>query len=127
MKFQMLIDGDVYEVEAETGDDQAAPVSIVAVPAIGAIQSEKVTGSAQQSDAFQTLDDLRKICSPVAGIVARTCVNAGQDLQKGDLLVVLEAMKMETRITAPANVRIKSLEIQTGDAVKLQQVLVEFE
>lgn len=126
MKFQVLIDGKVYEVEAETDDDQAAPVSSVAVPAVGAIQSASMTESACESDASQP-DDLRRVCSPVAGIVAQSRVNVGQNLEKGELLLVIEAMKMETRITAPANVRVKSLSVAPGDAVKVQQVLAEFE
>ena len=44
-----------------------------------------------------------KVCrSPVSGIVVRVAAQVGQTLQTGDMLLVLEAMKMETNITAPA-------------------------
>ena len=43
-----------------------------------------------------------KVCrSPVSGIVVRVAAQVGQSLQTGDILLVLEAMKMETNITAP--------------------------
>ena len=43
-----------------------------------------------------------KVCrSPVSGIVVRVAAQVGQSLQAGDILLVLEAMKMETNITAP--------------------------
>ncbi len=63
----------------------------------------------------------------MAGIVIRVHAQAGKELQANDLIVVLEAMKMETRISAPAAGKIKSLKVAPGDAVKLNQILAEFE
>jgi methylmalonyl-CoA carboxyltransferase small subunit len=54
-------------------------------------------------------------------------VQPGQQLQLDDLLVVLEAMKMETSLTAPIAGKVKSVKVAAGDAVKLDQILVEFE
>jgi methylmalonyl-CoA carboxyltransferase small subunit len=72
--------------------------------------------------------DESKVCrSPVAGIVVRVCVQAGEELQLDDLLVVLEAMKMETSVTAPIAGKVKSVNAAPGEAVKLNQILVEFE
>jgi biotin carboxyl carrier protein len=44
-----------------------------------------------------------------------------------ELIVVLEAMKMETSVVAPIAGKVKSVKVGSGDAVKLHQVLVEFE
>jgi biotin carboxyl carrier protein len=52
---------------------------------------------------------------------------AGQSVATNDLLLVLEAMKMETRVTAPAAGRVKSVNVKAGDSVKLGQVLIEFD
>ncbi|HET6410860.1 MAG TPA: biotin/lipoyl-containing protein [Anaeromyxobacter sp.] len=51
----------------------------------------------------------------------------GQALQTGDVLVVLEAMKMETNITAPNGGRIAAIKVNPGDSVQSGQVVVEFE
>jgi methylmalonyl-CoA carboxyltransferase small subunit len=48
-------------------------------------------------------------------------------MQVGDVLLVLEAMKMETNITAPLDAKVASVNAKVGDAVKTGQVLVEFE
>ncbi len=51
----------------------------------------------------------------------------GQSLQTNDPLMVLEAMKMETNITAPVAGRVKSVNVSAGESVQMGQVLVEFE
>jgi methylmalonyl-CoA carboxyltransferase small subunit len=54
-------------------------------------------------------------------------VAPGQQLQVNDLMVVLEAMKMETAITAPVEGKLKSVKVTPGESVKANQVLVEFD
>src|ERR1700722_14756696 len=69
-----------------------------------------------------------KVCrSPVSGIVVRVNSQVGQKIQSGDTLLVLEAMKMETNITAPAAGKIAKINVGQGDAVQGGMVLVEFE
>jgi methylmalonyl-CoA carboxyltransferase small subunit len=51
----------------------------------------------------------------------------GQQIQVGDGVLVLEAMKMETDITAPVAGKVSKVNVQVGDSVKGGQVLVEFE
>jgi len=53
--------------------------------------------------------------------------NPGQHVQKNELLLVLDAMKMEIKITAQAAGTIKSIAVTPGDAVKPNQILVAFE
>ena len=72
--------------------------------------------------------DEAKVCrSPVAGVVVKLNVKAGQQLQTHDLMMVLEAMKMETNITAPVSGKVKRVNTAHGDGVKVNQILVEFE
>jgi methylmalonyl-CoA carboxyltransferase small subunit len=69
-----------------------------------------------------------KVCrSPVSGIVVRVAAQVGQSLQSGDILVVLEAMKMETNITAPSAGKIAAIRVNQGDSVQAGQVVAEFE
>ena len=69
-----------------------------------------------------------KVCrSPVTGIVVKVGAQVGQQIQSGDTLLVLEAMKMETNITAPRNGKIAKINVKQGDSVQGGMVLVEFE
>ncbi len=52
---------------------------------------------------------------------------AGDQVEKGQALLVIEAMKMETTIAAPVSGRVKSVAVAAGDAVRESQTLVEFE
>jgi methylmalonyl-CoA carboxyltransferase small subunit len=72
--------------------------------------------------------DEAKVCrSPIAGIVIKINVQVGQQLQANDLLLVLEAMKMETNVTAPVAGKVKNIHVNPGDGVQVGQLLVEFE
>jgi methylmalonyl-CoA carboxyltransferase small subunit len=69
-----------------------------------------------------------KVCrSPVSGIVVRVAAQLGQSIQPGDILLVLEAMKMETNITAPSAGKVAAIRVNQGDSVQAGQVVVEFE
>jgi len=54
-------------------------------------------------------------------------VAPGQSVEKNDLLMVLEAMKMETNVTAPGAGIVKNINVAAGGSVKVNQVIVEFE
>jgi methylmalonyl-CoA carboxyltransferase small subunit len=60
-------------------------------------------------------------------VVVRLVAQKGQTIQSGDLLLVLEAMKMETNITSPIAGKVSKVNVQPGDAVQVGQVVVEFE
>jgi methylmalonyl-CoA carboxyltransferase small subunit len=69
-----------------------------------------------------------KVCrSPISGVVVKLAAQPGQSIQPGDILMVLEAMKMETNITAPIAGKISKINVNAGDGVQGGQVLVEFE
>lgn len=59
--------------------------------------------------------------------MARINVGPGQSAKAGDIMLVVEAMKMENNLSAPSVAKIKSVKVKVGDSVKVGQVLVEFE
>ena len=65
--------------------------------------------------------------SPFAGVVISIAVEPGQQVAKGDPLLVIEAMKMETKIVSEAAGVVKAVCVAAGDAVKPGQILVELE
>jgi biotin carboxyl carrier protein len=80
-----------------------------------------------QPAADASVDETKVCRSPVAGVVVKLNVQPGQVLQINDLMMVLEAMKMETNITAPVAGKVKKINVAQGDGVQVNQVLVEFE
>lgn len=64
--------------------------------------------------------------APMPGMVLEVSVSAGDQVSKGDNLLVLEAMKMENVIKSPADVTVKSVEVVRGASVEKNQVLLTF-
>lgn len=131
MKLQIGIDGRTYEVDVEVLEDDSVvrpPGYLPPFPGSATVPSIPVPLAAKPAPAAVSPVTESKVCrSPVAGVVLRVNAQPGQQLQPNDLIMVLEAMKMETNVTAPVAGKVKVVSAQPGDAVKVNQVLVEFE
>jgi methylmalonyl-CoA carboxyltransferase 1.3S subunit len=129
LKIQIAIGGKAYEVEVEVeGGEEHLGVPGHLPAGEATIQSTRVPTAPRPHSPSELDADESKMCrSPVAGIVVRICVQPGAQLRSDDLLVVLEAMKMETSVTAPIAGKVKAVKVAPGEAVKLNQILIEFE
>ena len=103
-KYRVTVNGSLYEIEVEEMDAsavsaapaaKAAPAPVAAAPAAGA-----------------------QIKAPMPGNILDVKVTAGQSVKKGDVLVILEAMKMENEIQAPCDGKVRK-----GDTVETQALL----
>jgi biotin carboxyl carrier protein len=65
--------------------------------------------------------------APMPGLVLHILVEIGQSIEKGDSLIILEAMKMENIIKATGSGIVKAIKVSTKDAVEKNQVLIEME
>ncbi len=123
MKLQITIDGKAYEVDVEVLEEEESP------PAPSYVPYRATHTSAERAQSYGGMWDAHgKVChSPVTGLVIEVNVQPGQTVEAGELIVVLEAMKMETNVTAPHAGIVKSVHVAPGDSVKMNQVLVECE
>jgi len=128
LKLKITVDGRVYAAEVEVLEPEqphpgyVPPAGQTRIPAAG----PGAAGSVPSSRA--PVADESKVCrSPFAGVVSRVSVQVGQSIQVNDVLMVLEAMKMETEITAPTAGKVAKIHANVGGAVQQGQVLVELE
>ncbi len=70
---------------------------------------------------------IKELKAPMPGMVLNVLVEAGDEIKKGDNLVILEAMKMENVIKAATDCVIKDVKVRVGEKVEKNQVMVEFE
>ena len=103
-KYRVNVNGTVYEVELEeiTGAAPAA-ASPVATPA--AAPAAAPAGG-------------EKVCAPMPGTILSVNVSNGSAVKKGDVLMILEAMKMENEIMAPCDGTVTSVAAAKGAAVE---------
>jgi acetyl/propionyl-CoA carboxylase alpha subunit len=104
--FELMVNGSPYRYEAKDRFD-------LLLKELG-----------MENLAATAANDLK---APMPGLVLKVEVEAGQSIQKGDPLIVLEAMKMENVLKSPADATIKSVEVEVGQAVEKNQVLIAFE
>ena len=69
-------------------------------------------------------EHLGGLVAPMPGVVLDVLVSAGQSVEAGQTLMILEAMKMEHRITAPRDGKIENVHVAAGDQVETDQLLV---
>ncbi|HYD43135.1 MAG TPA: biotin/lipoyl-containing protein [Anaeromyxobacter sp.] len=131
MKLKVTVDGRTYEVDVEASEPEtpapAPPRQFVVAPAPVRVPAGPAAPPPAAAPQGGPVDEAKVARSPVSGIVVRIAAQVGQTLQTGDVLIVLEAMKMETNITAPNAGKIAAIKVNQGDSVQAGQVVVEFE
>jgi biotin carboxyl carrier protein len=128
VKLRMVIDEKSYDIiVGDAEKDSPSRVRARELPPGVPIQSSVLPAS-NGTDAASGANGNGRVCrSPITGVVARVLAQPGQELQMHDLMLVLEAMKMETHIAAPISGKLKRLNAVAGDAVTVGQILLEFE
>ena len=105
-KYRVNVNGTVYEVELEEITGATAPIAAPAVaPAPAAPVSSAPAGG-------------EKVCAPMPGNILAVNVSNGSAVKKGDVLMILEAMKMENEIMAPCDGTVTSVSVTKGAAVE---------
>ncbi len=70
---------------------------------------------------------INAVKAPMPGLVLNILVEPGQDIQKGDAIIILEAMKMENVLKAAGDGRVKAIKVQKGQPVDKGMLLIEME
>ena len=125
-KFNIKVNGRPYEVEVEeiAGDvtvSRAPEVTDVVAPTTPAV-AEKPAPAPVASVASPVSSDGVKVAAPMPGTLLDFKVANGATVKKGDVIIILEAMKMENEIVAPSDGKIsfvasKGASVNTGDAL----------
>lgn len=121
MKYQVTLNNKVYEVDVTeteavvTGVSAAAPT---AAPAAAPAAAPVAAAPVQQVAADGT-----KVTSPMPGNILSVSVQPGSAVKAGDIMFILEAMKMENEIVAPADGVVKQVLVSKGSVVNTDDVL----
>ncbi|WP_418145990.1 sodium-extruding oxaloacetate decarboxylase subunit alpha [Actinobacillus pleuropneumoniae] len=110
--YTVELEGKAFVVKVSEGGDitNIAPTAPAAAPQVAA----SVTASA----------NAEPVKAPMAGNILKVEVTEGQQVAEGDMLLILEAMKMETQICAPKAGKVQGVAVKQGDVVAVDQVLM---
>ena len=116
--YTITVNGNVYDVTVEEGTGSTAGAAKAAAP------KEAAPKAAPKAAAPAGAQGAVKVNAPMPGKILKVNVNAGAAVKKGDVLLVLEAMKMENEICAPQDGTVATVECAAGDSVESGKVLV---
>ena len=130
MKYKVTLNGRTYEVEVEAGkamllDEYEAIVPTaapVAAPAAAPAPVSAPAAAPAPAAAAPVAGDA--VTAPMPGNILKVNVTPGQAVKEGDVLVVLEAMKMENEILAPKACTVKQVLVSKGSTVDTGATLV---
>ena len=129
-KFNITVNGVSYEVEVEeVGAGFAAPVAapVAAAPVAAAPKAAApvaaAPAAAPKAVAPAPVANGLKVVSPMPGTILDVKVSQGAAVKKGDILMILEAMKMENEIVAPEDGTVAQVNVQKGASVNSGDVL----
>jgi len=129
-KYNIKLNGKVYEVEMEevTGQASAAiSASQAAAPAVKEVAPTTVEKEipVQPAAPSAPVAGAETIAAPMPGSIVEVAVKVGDQVKKGQLLAVLEAMKMENEIVSPVDGKIVSVAVAKGDTVNAGDTLLQ--
>lgn len=111
--YTVSVSGQSFVVQVSEGGD------VSDIQPIGSVQ-----GTPAKQSSAPTASPGENVPSPLAGNIFRILVSPGQQVEEGDTVMILEAMKMETEISAPRSGVVGSINVKEGDSVKVGQSLL---
>jgi biotin carboxyl carrier protein len=118
-RFNVTVNGNAYDVAVEEITDGAAVAAPVSAPKAAPAAPKAAAPAAPKASAGAG----EKVSAPMPGTILDVKVSNGDSVKKGQVIMVLEAMKMENDIVAPCDGKVTSVLVKKGDSVNSSDTL----
>ncbi|MHD0318683.1 biotin/lipoyl-containing protein [Fusobacterium ulcerans] len=133
MKYVVTVNGERYEVEVERVDGKSSSLSRkqmergvkTRVETEPAVSAAPVSAPAAAAPAASNAGGGSAVISPMPGVILDIKVKEGDSISEGQVVVILEAMKMENEIVSEFTGTVSAIRVKKGDTVDTDAVLVE--
>ena len=128
-KYKITVNGQTYEVEVEEIGGTVAQTAPATEPTPAAPETKQPKPQPKPEAKPKTSGTAgkNKITAPMPGTIMSIKKKPGDKIQKGDVIMILEAMKMENEIVAPEDGTITSIDTSEGASVNTGDILATFE
>jgi len=132
-KFRVTVDGETFEVIVEEmGESKTPQVKEVKevkreVPTVPVSTPQPTQPVKKETKKVKVAEGVKVVTAPLPGKVLTVNVSPGKAVKKGDVLLVIEAMKMENEIFAAEDGVVKAVHVSTGQNVETGDPMVEIE
>lgn len=130
MKYKVKLNKKIFEVEVEKGEaillDEYSAIDVQPAPVVAPVAATVATPVATPV-AAPVSGGANTVSSPLPGTVVDVKISVGQTVKKGDVIVILEAMKMENEINASKDGKITNVYVSKGSKVEQGSPLFDIE
>lgn len=120
--YRITVNGTAYDVAVEELGAGAAPVAATPAPVAAAAPAPAAPAPAAPAAPAAAAGSI-EVAAPMPGKILNVKASVGTAVKKGDVILILEAMKMENDVVAPEDGTVASINVSAGDAVEAGDVL----
>jgi biotin carboxyl carrier protein len=125
--FSLLVDGGSYQAAVFPGDDDTLQVLMRGALYVATVEDEREKRLKSAGGGGTATSGEFVLRSPMPGLIVKIPVVDGQEIKKGDVLAILESMKMQNELKSPRDGKVARIQVKPGDSVEQRQTILSVE
>jgi biotin carboxyl carrier protein len=125
--FSLLVDGGSYQAAVFPGDEDTLQVLMRGTLYTADVEDERERRLRSAGGAGTTASGEFVLRAPMPGLIVKIPVEDNEQIKKGDVLVILESMKMQNELKSPRDGKVTRVQVKSGDSVEQRQIILSVE
>ncbi len=125
--FSLLVDGGSYQAAVFPGDEDTLQVLMRGALYVATVEDEREKRLKSAGGSGAVVSGEFTLRAPMPGLIVKIPVTEGQEVTKGDVLVILESMKMQNELKSPRGGKVTRVQVKIGDSVEQRQIILSVE